>query len=553
MKGKVQEFFTHEKVLLASRLLLGSIFIAASIGKLQHPGEFTTLVASYNILPYSLAAIYGYLVPWVEFIIGSLLILGLLTRFASALSIPIIISFIIASSHRLLIGAGGGCGCFGGVMPLTLTQSLNLDALMLLLTIPLMLRKASLLSLRQWLADSGYGSLRTREFAFNGASKLLAIIAIITLLVSSSPQTVQAIITSDQEMVTSQPDSAKTIVLNEEIQKPAGVKNVIKAPAANTVQNVSLDARINTALETQEAVFVLFYADWCGYCQKQKPILDILEPEFSSDITFMRVNVDENRQAMQQFGVTGFPSMFLITGTDSAGSFVQQKFTGFTDEAKLKASLSQTVTGGGQGQDEVDYTIKVSPPSIEPVSNQSIVCFSYNEEYCGTNPLCEWCDSQELCQPIDSPCTACKDVAFIDCGTPTGYPGCKACLLTLQCQDENLPCYCGNGDLNVGEECDSTPNCDPIMCTCEEGYIPDPNNPPYCCCDGCTCNGISATDSSVCSGNGVCMGADTCLCFDGWTGSDCSTPADQDGDGVRDDLDNCREVPNPDQTDTDGD
>ena len=323
MKGKVQKFFASEKLLLASRLLLGSIFIAASIGKLQHPGEFTTLVASYNILPYSLAMIYGYLVPWVELIIGSLLILGLLTRFASALSIPLIISFLIASSSKLLSGAGGGCGCFGDVMPLTLIQSLNLDALMLLLTIPLILRKASLLSVRQWLADSGYGLSRTREFAFSGASKLLAIIAIITLLVSSSPQTVQATITSDQDMVTSQPDSAKTIVLNEEIQKPAGVKNVIKAPATNTVQNVSLDARINTALETKEAVFVLFSADWCGYCQKQKPILDTLEPEFSGDITFIRVNVDENRQAMQEFGVTGFPSMFLITDTDSAGGFVQ--------------------------------------------------------------------------------------------------------------------------------------------------------------------------------------------------------------------------------------
>ncbi len=136
MKGTIQKFFTSEKVLLASRLILGSIFIAASIGKLQHSGEFTTLVASYNILPYSLAVIYGYIVPWLELLIGSLLILGLLTRFVSAVSIPLIISFIIASSHKLLAGAGGGCGCFGDVMPLTLTQSLNLDALITFFTPP---------------------------------------------------------------------------------------------------------------------------------------------------------------------------------------------------------------------------------------------------------------------------------------------------------------------------------------------------------------------------------------------------------------------------------
>ncbi|MFC2072592.1 MauE/DoxX family redox-associated membrane protein [Chloroflexota bacterium] len=156
-------------MLVASRLMLGSIFIAASIGKLSHPDEFVTLVASYNILPYSLAAIYGYLVPW----------LGLFTRLASALRIPIIISFIIASSHKLLIGAGGECGCFGDVMPLTLTQSLNLDALMLLLTIPFILRRANLLSVRRWLADSGYGSSRIREFAFSGAGRFVAFVAVI--------------------------------------------------------------------------------------------------------------------------------------------------------------------------------------------------------------------------------------------------------------------------------------------------------------------------------------------------------------------------------------
>jgi len=39
MRVKVQKFFTGEKVLLASRLILGSIFIAAIIGKLQHQSK----------------------------------------------------------------------------------------------------------------------------------------------------------------------------------------------------------------------------------------------------------------------------------------------------------------------------------------------------------------------------------------------------------------------------------------------------------------------------------------------------------------------------------
>ena len=160
VRGRIKAIFTGEKVLLASRIILGSIFIAASVGKLFNPDQFTTLVASYNILPYGLSTVYGYLVPWIELFIGTFLILGLFTRFVSALSIPIIISFIIANSFKLLIGAGGSCGCFGDVIPLTLPQSLNIDALMLLLTIPLIVRKTRLLSVGHWLTASEHYRLK---------------------------------------------------------------------------------------------------------------------------------------------------------------------------------------------------------------------------------------------------------------------------------------------------------------------------------------------------------------------------------------------------------
>ncbi|MFC1864997.1 thrombospondin type 3 repeat-containing protein [Chloroflexota bacterium] len=575
MKDKIQKIFTSEKVLLASRLILGSIFIAASIGKLQHPGEFTTLVASYNILPYALAAIYGYLVPWVELIIGAFLILGLFTRIASALSIPIVISFIIASSHKLLIGAGGGCGCFGDVMPLTMTQSLNLDALMLLATIPLILHKTSLLSVRQLLADSGYGSLRTREFAFSGAGKLLAFVAVITLLLSSVPQTVQASIANDQDVVMSQSDSANTIIMDGENQQAAEVKNTIKAPAVTTVQDTSLQARIDQSLESNKPVFVLFYADWCGYCQKQKPILDMLEPEYSGDITFMRVNVDENRQAMQEFGVTGFPSMFLITDTDSTGSFIQQKFTGFTDEAKLKASLSQTISGGGETfNGDTSQAIRFNEPQMEEIAYGPLVCLSLSKSECAANPECDWCFLTDTCQPASTICTCEALLSYEQCNTYSEH--CNWCNDLMVCVDNSVDCndIDGDGIPNTDDTCISIPNADNQADADGDGYGDICDNCPTIYntaqndndqdglgnqCDNCrdtanpdqtdtdedgigdacdNCPGTANQDQSDVDGDGL---GDACD----------DTVDDLDGDGIA--IDNCPFVPNADQSDSDGD
>ncbi len=566
MKGTLQRFLTDEKLLFAFRIILGSIFIAASVGKLQHPDQFVTLVASYNILPYSLALIYGYLVPWVELALGAFLILGIFTRFASALSVPLVLSFVIASSHKLLIGAGGECGCFGDVMPLTLTQSLNLDGLMLLLAFPLILRKASLFSVGHWLTNYGRSFTRKSGYAFGNIGKILAVIALLSLILSYYPQTAQAAFTSEKETITPQPASVETIVPDDEIQKPAEVKNVIKPPPTDVVEDTSLNARINTSLEKNEAVFVLFYAEWCGFCKKQKPILDALEAEFSGDITFMRVNVDENREAMQEFGVTGFPTMFLITGTDSSGSFVRQQFTGFTDETKLKASLSRAIPGDGQGQqEENDYTIDVSPQGPEPVPYQEFICFSYLDSVTceASEHDCHWCPSIGECQPTTFPCPVCEDIAYGECGN---YDGCIV-------DDDHLACQSDHDGDGVWGSTDNCPNianpeqtdsdgdgvgdaCDTAQCTFLDQEACHPEQGCWWCETSMSC--LDTPNCPQCEG----LTEFNCNMLIGCTWCDniyfCASERDgdcteSDHDGIPDYYDNCPGVANPDQTNSDSD
>ena len=54
---------------------------------------------------------------------------------------------------------------------------------------------------------------------------------------------------------------------------------------------------------------VEFYASWCGYCKKQRPILDELS---ANNIWIGLVNVDRNPNLGERFGISGFPSFLLF-------------------------------------------------------------------------------------------------------------------------------------------------------------------------------------------------------------------------------------------------
>ena len=55
--------------------------------------------------------------------------------------------------------------------------------------------------------------------------------------------------------------------------------------------------------------FVTFTADWCSFCQKQKPILKEIANE---NIWIGEVNSDKNPKLVQKYGITGFPAFLLF-------------------------------------------------------------------------------------------------------------------------------------------------------------------------------------------------------------------------------------------------
>lgn len=59
-------------------------------------------------------------------------------------------------------------------------------------------------------------------------------------------------------------------------------------------------------------VLVDFYADWCGPCKTMSPIVEQVASQYSGKLKVIKVNVDNNQAAAQQFRVQGVPTFILF-------------------------------------------------------------------------------------------------------------------------------------------------------------------------------------------------------------------------------------------------
>ena len=94
------------------RLLVGAIFLAASIDKILDPGAFAQVVYNYQILPDSLINVTAIVLPSLELVLGSLLILGRWLPGTVALANLLFLAFFSSLLFNLARGLDVHCGCF---------------------------------------------------------------------------------------------------------------------------------------------------------------------------------------------------------------------------------------------------------------------------------------------------------------------------------------------------------------------------------------------------------------------------------------------------------
>ena len=90
----------------------------------------------------------------------------------------------------------------------------------------------------------------------------------------------------------------------------------------------------NEVMKSNIPVLIDFWAPWCGPCRMMGPIIEQLAEEYEGKAKVGKVNVDEEGELSQAFGVMSIPTIVLVKD----GKIVKQ-VVGARPKAEVKAML----------------------------------------------------------------------------------------------------------------------------------------------------------------------------------------------------------------------
>lgn len=104
-----------------------------------------------------------------------------------------------------------------------------------------------------------------------------------------------------------------------------------------TLTDADFDAKI---LAADKPALVDFWAEWCGPCREQAPIVEAVAAKYAGKIIVGKLNVDEQTKTAQAYKVEAIPTLIFFKGGKEVDRIV-----GLTQEAELSAKVESVLLG----------------------------------------------------------------------------------------------------------------------------------------------------------------------------------------------------------------
>jgi thioredoxin 1 len=71
-------------------------------------------------------------------------------------------------------------------------------------------------------------------------------------------------------------------------------------------------------LKSDQPVLVDFWAEWCHPCKMLTPVVNEVAQKYEGKAKVVKLNVDDNNQTAQRYGIKGIPTLILFNGGNEA-------------------------------------------------------------------------------------------------------------------------------------------------------------------------------------------------------------------------------------------
>ena len=99
------------------------------------------------------------------------------------------------------------------------------------------------------------------------------------------------------------------------------------------------DSNYNELVQNSDKpVMIDFWAEWCGPCRMVGPIVEEMSGDYAGKAVIGKVNVDENPQVAQTYGVESIPTLMLFQNGEP-----KQRFVGGQPKSRLQGALDELI------------------------------------------------------------------------------------------------------------------------------------------------------------------------------------------------------------------